>query len=97
MKALATIASSCLLALVSLQPPPTRAEVLKLDSDIEVLKPANAPTRGMTKARVEKRFGAPLKKNPAVGKPPISSWEYPGYTVYFEGKYVIHTVANGKR
>ena len=72
------------------------AEVLKLGDKVEVLRPADAPTRGMTKAAVEKRYGKPLKKNPAVGKPPISSWEYPGYIVYFEGKHVIHTVATRK-
>ncbi len=94
MKALATLTLATLLPLVAL---PTGAEVLKLNGSVEVLKPADAPTRGMTKAAVTKRFGTPARKNPAVGKPPISSWEYPGYTVYFEGKYVLHTVANGER
>ncbi len=94
MKALATLTLATLLPLVTM---PTSAEVLKLNGSVEVLKPANAPTRGTTKATVEKRFGKPIKKNPAIGMPPISSWEYPGYTVYFEGKYVLHTVANGER
>jgi hypothetical protein len=29
---------------------------------------------------------------PAVGEPPISRWEYTGYTVYFEHDLVLHSV-----
>ena len=50
------------------------------------------PGRGMTMEQVEERFGAPLKKNPAVGKPPITTWDYEKFTVYFEDRYVIHAV-----
>lgn len=50
------------------------------------------PARGMSMQRVEQRFGRPSKKTPAVGEPPIARWSYQGYTVYFEGKYVIHSV-----
>lgn len=50
------------------------------------------PTRGMTQARVEQRFGAPMARRGAVGDPPISSWEYDGFTVYFEYDKVIHSV-----
>jgi len=46
----------------------------------------------MTSTAVETRFGAPLKKTTPVGKPPISSWEYPYYNVYFESDRVIHSV-----
>jgi hypothetical protein len=27
-----------------------------------------------------------------VGEPPISRWDYPAYSVFFEGPFVIHTV-----
>lgn len=50
------------------------------------------PTRGMSEESVEARFGAPVSKVPAVGEPPISRWEYPGFIVYFEYNLVIHTV-----
>ena len=50
------------------------------------------PTRGMTKARVESKFGSPTSKVAAVGDPPISRWEYPEYVVYFEYDHVIHAV-----
>jgi outer membrane protein assembly factor BamE (lipoprotein component of BamABCDE complex) len=52
------------------------------------------PKFGMTQAKVEKKFGAPIKRIDPVGKPPISSWEYPDYTVYFENDRVIHSVLN---
>lgn len=50
------------------------------------------PGRGMLKDQVEERFGAPLDKVPEVGEPPISSWVYNGFTVYFEYDHVIHAV-----
>ena len=50
------------------------------------------PTRGMTQARVESEYGAPMSKNAAVGDPPISSWEYQNMVVFFEYDRVIHAV-----
>ncbi len=50
------------------------------------------PVRGMTMGQVEARFGTPSQKISPVGTPPIARWIYPDYTVYFEHKYVIHTV-----
>ncbi len=74
---------------------PTCAEIVRLNPqglNGRVVAPQNAPRRGMSKAAVIKRFGAPLSRSPAVGKPPISSWKYPGYRVYFENDRVIHSV-----
>jgi len=53
------------------------------------------PTRGMTMEQVASQFGKPESKVPAVGKPPISRWEYPGFVVYFENDHVIHSVVAG--
>ena len=50
------------------------------------------PNRGESKERVEARFGQPNEMVAAVGEPPISRWEYPGFTVYFEHELVIHAV-----
>ncbi len=47
----------------------------------------------MTMTRVESTFGAPSNRVAAVGQPPITRWEYPGFVVYFEHQHVIHTVA----
>lgn len=50
------------------------------------------PSRGMTAASVESRFGAPVAKDAAVGDPPISRWEYQDFVVFFEYDRVIHAV-----
>ncbi len=70
-----------------------RAETIAVDGGIAV-EPSNipAPTGGMTMDQVASKFGAPVTKVPAVGKPPISRWEYPSFVVYFESDHVIHSV-----
>ena len=50
------------------------------------------PTRGMTQAKVESRFGAPATVKAPVGDPPITRWEYADFVVYFEYDKVIHAV-----
>ncbi|MBX3699919.1 MAG: hypothetical protein KF903_02830 [Dokdonella sp.] len=60
---------------------------------------SSVPTRGMSMAQVERRFGAPVDKLPAAGgdaprHPTINRWRYAGYTVYFERNHVIHTVVD---
>jgi hypothetical protein len=69
------------------------AEVIAVDSGIAV-KQSDVPTpaRGMSMDQVAGKFGAPATKTPAVGQPPISRWEYPGFIVYFEHEHVIHSV-----
>ncbi len=53
---------------------------------------AARPTRGMTQASVESRFGAPNERRAPVGDPPITRWEYPNFVVFFEYDRVIHAV-----
>ncbi len=50
------------------------------------------PNSGMSKDRVEERFGAPENVKGPVGDPPITIWKYKSYSVYFEYDKVIHTV-----
>ena len=42
---------------------------------------------------VEANFGEPRARHAAVGQPPITRWDYDGFTVYFEHNHVIHAVA----
>lgn len=56
------------------------------------MQQANWPARGTSMEKVEATYGAPTQRVAAVGEPPISRWEYPGFTVYFEHQLVIHTV-----
>ena len=50
------------------------------------------PTRGMTQASVESKYGAPSSVQAPVGDPPITRWEYTNMVVYFEYDKVIHAV-----
>jgi len=52
------------------------------------------PSRGLTMAQVEQRYGAPADRLAAVGQPPITRWVYPSFVVFFEGNIVIHAVAS---
>jgi hypothetical protein len=53
----------------------------------------NLPQRGQEMTAVSEDFGSPVNRNEAVGEPPISSWEYADYVVFFENDRVLHTVA----
>jgi len=69
------------------------AATVAVDNGIAVKESDVAtPARGMTMDQVATKFGAPVTKVPAVGKPPISRWEYPGFVVYFQSNFVIHSV-----
>jgi hypothetical protein len=57
----------------------------------------NRPTRGMTAANVESKFGTPDAKVAPVGDPPISRWEYKDMVVFFEYDRVIHAVVKRKK
>ena len=73
---------------------PVRAETIAVEDGIAVKESdVSTPTRGMSMDQVATKFGAPVAKVPAVGKPPISRWEYPGFIVYFEHEHVIHSVS----
>lgn len=50
------------------------------------------PSRGMTMAQVESNWGQPAARKPAVGDPPITRWDYAGFSVFFEYSHVVHAV-----
>lgn len=54
------------------------------------------PGRGMSMTEVIDKFGEPQAKDPEVGEPPITRWNYPGYIVIFEYQYVIHSLTTNK-
>jgi hypothetical protein len=90
---------SALLFLAALSMP-AAAEVLLLDA-IDQEPPNNAqgvlrPQRGEKMPTVESRFGKPEKISGPVGEPPITRWDYPGYSVFFEYDTVLDTVVHRK-
>ena len=70
---------------------PASADVLLIDS-IQSAPSLQTPRKGLSMAQVRQQFGEPAQEVPAVGDPPISRWEYNGYTVYFEHDRVLHSV-----
>ena len=50
------------------------------------------PRTGLSKEQVEARYGAPQSQSGPVGDPPIYTWDYGQFLVYFEGSHVIHSV-----
>jgi hypothetical protein len=53
----------------------------------------SSPGRGVSQNSVQSRWGEAANKSAPVGEPPISSWEYDTFVVYFEYDHVIHSVA----
>jgi hypothetical protein len=62
-----------------------------IDSDAQTA--SDRPKSGMTMDSVEKAYGMPAERHEAVGQPPITRWDYPTFSVYFEHDRVIHAVA----
>jgi hypothetical protein len=70
------------------------ADTLLLDGiDMDKQTAGSRPKSGMSMTAVESTYGAPADRRAAVGQPPITRWDYPSFSVYFEHERVIHAVA----
>ena len=70
------------------------AETIVVDDQVQVRETdVQKPKRGITMTQVEAKFGAPVTKHDAVGQPPITRWDYPGFSVFFEHDRVIDSVS----
>jgi hypothetical protein len=84
-----------LLAIVSAGP--VCADTLLMDN-VQSSTQASLPQRGMSMDAVRAKFGNPVTEHPAVPTnegplhPPITRWDYPGYSVFFENSTVLHSV-----
>jgi hypothetical protein len=84
---LATLATSLLAAA-------SHADTLLLDGiDVDRQTADSRPKAGMSMTAVESSYGTPAQRRSAVGEPPITRWDYPAFSVYFEHDRVIHAVA----
>ena len=69
------------------------AETIVVDDQVQIRDSSvEKPKRGITMTQVEAKFGAPVTKHDAVGMPPITRWDYPGFSVFFERDRVIDAV-----
>jgi outer membrane protein assembly factor BamE (lipoprotein component of BamABCDE complex) len=72
------------------------AETIVVNDQVQVRETQlDRPKRGSTMGEVEKHFGAPVTRHATVGKPPITRWDYSGFSVFFEHDRVIHAVVTG--
>lgn len=93
----ATLALLCLSAAA-------RADVMEMPAAPEsapAAVPGTLPARGESMPTVLKLFGQPITKHPAVGggspkHPPITRWDYAGFSVFFERGTVIDAVVQGR-
>lgn len=83
-----------LFSISMLAAPSLLAEVIEIPVGQQAaeLSTIKRPQTGTTEQQVLAQFGEPLSKQAARGEPPISSWEYADFVVYFEGDHVIHSV-----
>ena len=86
------ISMRCVLTLIALGLAATAtADTLLLEGiSVDAATADMRPRRGMSMESVEARYGAPASRVSAIGEPPISRWEYPGFIVYFEYQHVVH-------
>jgi hypothetical protein len=77
------------------------AETIVVDDQVQVRESQlERPKRGVSMDQVEKRFGAPVTRHATVGgssqqQPPITRWDYNGFSVFFERDRVIDSVVTG--
>jgi hypothetical protein len=92
--------SCCLLTLGLVT---AQADDIVVPSDAPQAAPApvSLPVKGQTMSQVIHRYGEPqVKHKPAGGDtpkhPPITRWDYPGFSVYFEHTHVVDAVVPGQ-
>ena len=83
---------------------PVAADVLLIDS-MQANPAVQTPRSGVSMSAVRQGYGDPLTEHPAVStsagpqQPPITRWDYSGFSVFFEHDRVVHSVvhrASGK-
>lgn len=79
------------------QPPAstTSGTVVAVPGGSDNTRPQSLPGRGVSMQTVRQRFGAPERRHPAVGDPPITRWDYADFRVFFEHDRVLHAVVPG--
>ncbi|AYF87311.1 phosphodiesterase [Pseudomonas sp. DY-1] len=71
---------------------PVSAETIEIPVGEQGDLGLSLPVRGESQGAVLESFGLPDEEHPAVGKPPISRWDYREFSVYFESGRVIDSV-----
>jgi len=78
---------------------PAAADVLLIDS-MQTNPSVQTPRSGVSMSAVRQGYGAPVTEHPAVSTsggpqhPPITRWDYNGFSVFFEHDRVVHSVVH---
>lgn len=83
---------SALLCLAILAISHAQAEVLRIPISQQGAARISMPMHGDQQAQVLQQFGEPRVRHQSVGQPPISRWDYSGFSVYFEHTTVVNSV-----
>ncbi len=80
--------------------PVAQADVLVIP-EADTSAAVTTPARGVTQAAVLKQYGQPVEQYAPVGggspkHPPITRWDYEGFSVFFERNIVIDVVIKGQ-
>ena len=70
---------------------PALADVLLIDR-IESAPAMQTPAKGISMSQVRQQYGDPVTTRAAIGMPPITRWEYEGFSVFFEDDTTLHSV-----
>jgi len=72
---------------------PLHADTLSVPVGEQATSQSTAlPKRGASFDAVLRGWGEPGKRHAAVGQPPITRWDYNGFSVYFEYSHVVDSV-----
>ena len=86
------LACVALLFLAALSITSVQAEVLRIPISQQGNVSIQMPAHGDQQAQVVQQFGEPSVRHSSVGQPPITRWDYPNFTVYFESNTVVNSV-----
>lgn len=80
--------------------PQVLADVVEMPAAEGVATQGPLPRKGTTMPVVLKQYGEPRKRYAPVGgdapkHPPITRWDYPGFSVFFERSHVVDAVVPG--
>ena len=79
----------CLLVLFSAA---VQAERVQIPGHYNANASMVMPQRGSNMEQVLAEFGEPERRIDAIGAPPITTWDYGDFRVYFEHEIVLHSM-----
>lgn len=88
-------------ALALLLAAPGHTEILRVEPGVyTVMTQPSLPVRGQHQSQVIARYGEPVQRFATVAgdrpqHPPITRWDFDGFSVVFEGPLVLHSVVHG--